>query len=81
MTSIFKPYYVVVFTDCTSLYTSIFHLEFIYSCWFEVASSAEIIGKIIISQGIQSDLLALHHIERLRISNVYIETVRETVNR
>jgi hypothetical protein len=58
----------------------IFHLEFIHSRWFEVAPSAKTIGKIIISQGIQSDLLPLHHIEQLRISNVYTETVRETVN-
>ncbi|PKY53796.1 hypothetical protein RhiirA4_426285 [Rhizophagus irregularis] len=49
--------------------------------WFEVEPSAETIVKIIISQGIQSDLLPLHHIERLRISNVYTETVRETVNK
>ncbi|CAB4419433.1 unnamed protein product [Rhizophagus irregularis] len=72
-----KPHYVVVFTDYTSLCTCML----IINQGMPFEPSAETIVKIIISQGIQSDLLPLHHIERLRISNVYTETVRETVNK
>jgi hypothetical protein len=59
----------------------IFHLDFIHTRWFEAVPTADIINKIIISQEIQSNLLTLHHIERLMTANVYTATVKETVNK
>ena len=60
---------------------AIFHLDFIHMRWFNIVPSAEIMDNIVISQGVQSDLLPLHYIDRFKTASVYTEIIRETVDK
>ena len=60
---------------------AIFHLDFIHTRWFNIVPSAETMNRIIISQGVQGNLLPLHHIDRFRTGSVYTENIRENVNK
>ncbi|CAG8754003.1 10176_t:CDS:2, partial [Cetraspora pellucida] len=76
-----NPHYVVILFDSTMLCTSVFHMGFIHSCWFESAPS-EVSSYITIFQGVKSYTTeSLHYIDQIRTRNVYTSTIRKKVDK
>ncbi|PKC56602.1 hypothetical protein RhiirA1_473761, partial [Rhizophagus irregularis] len=76
----FRPHYVIILKDSSSLCTSVFHLSLIYGRWFESIPSE--VSNITIVKGKTSNTATpLHYINQIRLNNVYTPAARERVNK
>ncbi|PKY28033.1 hypothetical protein RhiirB3_444009, partial [Rhizophagus irregularis] len=76
----FRPHYVIILKDSSSLCTSVFHLSLIYGRWFESIPSEA--SNITIVKGKTSNTATpLHYINQIRLNNVYTPAARERVNK